>query len=161
MCVGMCIACATDEEWEALVGVARSSMQLSPAQLNHAQLARPEFATASKRREQRTALDAALNEWTDEQDKWELTNVLQAAGVPAFPVLDAIEVIHDPHLSERRRHFDLGDRFPAGELLNGNPWHLSECRPKLRRPGPEFGAHTAEVVQEWLGVSLDEIRDGA
>jgi benzylsuccinate CoA-transferase BbsF subunit len=140
------IACATDDEWRALARVA-----------GHEEwLARPEFATPAARRSARRALDAALNAWTAGQDKWELTHRLQAELVPAFPVLDAIEVVPNSHFTERRGHFDPGDRFPATQLLYGNPWHLSAARPLLRRPGPAFGAHTAEVLSEWLGVTAQD-----
>ena len=79
-------------------------------------------------------------------------------GVAAFPVLDANEVIADPHLAERRRRFVLHEDYPASELLNGNPWSLSEAPPRLRLPAPVFGAHNVEVLGEYLGMPEAEVR---
>ena len=142
------IACASDEEWHALAREA-----------GHAEwLERPEFATAIARREARHAIDAEIGAWTRNLEKHELTDRLQAVGVPAFPVLDAIEVIADPMLAQRRRDFDLGPSYPGPELLNGIAWHLSESHPRLRMPASEFDAHNAEVLGEYLGIPEDEVR---
>ena len=73
-------------------------------------------------------------------------------------MLDALEVIADPHLAERRTHFVLHEGYPGDELLNGNPWHLSAAPPRLRRPAPVFGADNVEVLGEFLGLSEEEVR---
>ena len=83
---------------------------------------------------------------------------LQAAGVAAFPVLDALEVVSDPHHSERRRHFALHEDLTADALLNGNAWHLSAAPPRLRRPAPAHGAHNADVLRDYLGMSEPDVR---
>ncbi len=64
----------------------------------------------------------------------------------------------DPHHSARRRHFRLHEQFPGGELLDGNPWHLSDAPPRLRSPAPELGAHNVEVLHEYLGMPEAEVR---
>ena len=75
-----------------------------------------------------------------------------------MPALDTLGVVADPHQGHRRRHFELAPGFPAGELLDGNPWHLSASPPRLRRPAPEIGAHNEEVFGELLGLDADELR---
>ena len=142
------IACGTDEEWRALAGAAGHEDWLE----------RDDFATREGRIAARTDLDRAIGEWTAGHDKRRLAEELQAQGVGAFPVLDATEVIADPHLAERRGHFVLHQDFPSGELLNGNPWHLSEAPPRLRLPAPAFGAHNVEVLREYLGMPEAEVR---
>ena len=42
-------------------------------------------------------------------------------------------------------------------LLDGNSWHLSEARPRLRMPAPEPGQHSEEVFGELLGLSAAEV----
>lgn len=141
------IACGSDEEWQALAMAAGREGWLS----------RDIFATRVRRISGRGELDREIGEWTMGHDKRRLAEELQAKGVAAFPVLDATEVIADPHLAERRRNFVLHEDFPAGELLNGNPWHLSEAPPRLRLPAPRFGAHNVEVLSEYLGMSEEEV----
>ena len=143
------IACGSDEEWTAL---ARSA--------GHPEwLDRPDFRTAADRRAQRREIDSEIAAWTRDHDKIELMHRLQADGVAAMAQLDQLEVIGDPQLVERRQHWVLPEHFPAAELLNGNAWHLSACPPVLRRPAPEFGAHNAEILAEYLGMSESEVRD--
>ncbi len=142
------IACGDEEEWRALARLAG----------HEDWLAREDFATRAGRIAARPELDREIGAWTASQDKRELAETLQADGVPAFPVLDATEVIADPHLTERRRRFVLAGDYPASELLNGNPWSLSEAPPTLRLPSPVFGAHNVEVLGEYLGMSEAEVR---
>ena len=142
------IACETEEEWRALARAAGREDWL----------AREDFATREGRIAARTALDREIGAWTASQDKRALTEALQAEGIAAFPVLDAAEVIADPHLAERRRRFVLHEDYPGSELLNGNPWSLSEAPPRLRLPAPVFGAHNVEVLAEYLGMSEAEVR---
>ncbi len=142
------IACGSEQEWTALARAAGHGEWLN----------RAEFATRERRGEARTELDRAIGEWTGGHDKRRLAEELQAQGVAAFPVLDATEVIADPHLAERRQNFVLNEAFPAGELLNGNPWHLSEARPRLRLPAPAFGAHIVEVLGDYLWMPAAVVR---
>ena len=119
---------------------------------------RADFATREGRIAARTELDGEINGWTAPHDKRELAEALQAAGVPAFPVLDANEAVTDPHLAERRRRFVLDEDYPGDELLNGNAWSLAEAPPTLRLPSPVFGAHNVEVLGEYLGMPEAEVR---
>ena len=142
------IACDSDTQWQALARVAGRLEWLQ----------REDFATAEGRRAARQPIDAEIGAWTAGEDKRELTERLQALGVPAFPVLNGLEVIADPMLRERRAEFVRPPEFPADELLNGVAWHLSKTPPRLRRPALAFGAHTAEVLGEYLGLSETEVR---
>ena len=142
------IACDSDAQWQAL---ARAAGRLE-------WLEREDFATAAGRRAARHAIDAEIGAWTAGEDKRELAERLQAAGVPAFPVLDGMEVIAEPMLRARRAEFERPPEFPADELLNGVGWHLSKTPPRLRRAAPAFGAHNVEVLGEYLGLSEAEVR---
>ena len=151
-CVGedqwIAIACGSNDEWRALVHVAGRGDWVD----------RPEYRDLAARRASRAALDGEISAWTSGAEKWALTRELQEAGAAAFPVLDALEVVDDPHLAERRRHFVLHEDFPRQQLLNGNPWHLSEAPPRLRLPAPAVGAHSYEVLRDYLGLDDAEIR---
>ena len=118
----------------------------------------PRVSGSGRRHASRATLDGEIGAWSSGGEKWALTTKLQDAGLAAFPVLDALEAVDDPHLAERRRHFALHEDFPGQQLLNGNPWHLSQAPPRLRMPAPAVGAHTHEVLREYLGLDAAEIR---
>jgi benzylsuccinate CoA-transferase BbsF subunit len=142
------IACADDEEWAALARCA-----------GHEEwLARLEFATPASRREHRTALNQAISAFTRGEEKYELAQRLQAAGVAAMPVLTALEAIDDPHLMHRRSHMQRHEQFTGDQLLHGNAWHLSKSAPALRRPAAAIGQHNVEVLGEYLGMSEEDVR---
>ena len=143
------IACRSDEEWNGLARAAGHEGWLGP---DH-------YRTAAGRREARAELDAAIGSWTALEDETTLTQRLQKAGVSAFPVMRIFDILADPHCAHRRRHFRLDDAFPADELYDGNPRHLSEAALRLRLPAPEPGEHNAEVFGELLGLSSEEMRD--
>jgi len=143
------IACGSDEEWRALAEVAARPDWL----------AEDAFATSAGRRDAREAVDHAIGEWTRGHEPGALAAWLQAAGVAAFPVFTALDVIADPHHEHRRGHFELCPEFPGDRLYDGNPWRFSAARPSLRRPAPAPGAHNEEVFGELLGLSPAELAE--
>ena len=111
------------------------------------------------RRAASAELDAAIGEWTRRETQEALTSRLQEAGVAAFPVMDVVRLLADPHYRERRDFFDLGPDFPGDQLLDGNPWHLAAAPPRLRRPVPLPGQHNEEVLGELLGLTPQAVRE--
>src|SRR5207244_2146866 len=69
------IAAGSEKEWRALCEVMGKPSLADD----------PRFATAAKRKENEAALDDTITAWTRERDRWEITEVLQKAGVAAFP----------------------------------------------------------------------------
>ena len=143
------IACGSDDEWQRLAGAARCAHWLE----------RPDFRTAAGRRAARAELDREIAEWTRAHEAGTLERQLQDTGVAAFRVMDTFDVVGDPHHAHRREHFMLPAEFPAPSLLDGNPWHLSRARPRLRRAAPAPGADNHEVFSTLLGLSSAQISD--
>ena len=146
--VWISIACGSDEEWSALAHTAGHPEWLE----------RDEYRSAAGRRAARAELDAAISGWTRSGEPVALTQQLQDAGVAAFPVMGLFDMLADPQHSHRREHFELTGDFPTDALLDGNPWHLSEAPPSLRRRVPDPGQHSEEVFGELLGLSAEEVR---
>ena len=146
------IACGSDEEWTALARAAGHDEWLAD----------PCFDDAATRREHRVDLDRVIGEWSRAFEHYALARSLQEADVAAFPVLSTLPLLADPHLQARASHFRLHEDFPAAQLLDGNPWHLTASPPRLRRPAPAPGRDTREILEE-LGYSATEIDrlDGA
>ena len=77
--------------------------------------------------------------------------VFEAAEVTASPVYDIDQFLADPHVQARGIVVDVPDA-QAGQLTMHNiiP-RLGDTPGQLRRPAPEIGEHTAEILGQ-LGI---------
>ncbi len=85
------IVAGSEEQWRALCDAIGR-----PALADH-----PRFATAALRKRNEDELDRIITRWTQERDRWEITETLQRAGVAAFPTLGNQDLFEDPHMIER------------------------------------------------------------
>ena len=126
----------------------------------------PAWADGLKTMEDRLAgrdvLDAWVQEWTGQRDKYEAMHYLQAHGVPAGAVQDAGDRLErDPQLADRH-HFTRLRSTEVGELpLEGVPFRMSATPPhtggRIRRGPPDLGEDTDEVLGELLGLGHSEL----
>jgi crotonobetainyl-CoA:carnitine CoA-transferase CaiB-like acyl-CoA transferase len=118
--------------------------------------AAPEPAAPGPDEAARAALGGALARWAAERTAQQAMRILQRAGLAAGAVQDSEDVVRDPQ--HRERHFlvemdhpDLGvAEYPAP------PHRLAKTPAVARRPTPRLGAHTTEVLGEWLDMTPDE-----
>ncbi|MYE06579.1 MAG: CoA transferase [Chloroflexi bacterium] len=143
------IACATDEEWEALLSV----------WCDAAIAADRRFSTGLRRWRHRATLDHALSEWTRCHDPVELTESLQFAGVPASPVMGARALLRDEQVCTRQSvgglvHPQVGPS-PAPQAA----FRLSRTPASPKNAAPLFAVDTIPVLREILGYSEEQIAD--
>jgi crotonobetainyl-CoA:carnitine CoA-transferase CaiB-like acyl-CoA transferase len=74
--------------------------------------------------------------------------VLNAAGVPAGPVLGLADVFTDPQVLAREMLVRLPHPERETFLTTGLPVKLSETPGAIRRAPPLHGEHTPEVLRE-------------
>ncbi|HKD65610.1 MAG TPA: CoA transferase [Candidatus Binataceae bacterium] len=117
----------------------------------------PRFASSELRKRNEDELDAIITAWTQPRDRWEITELLQAAGVAAIPTMSSKDLAHDPHLAQRGYFPQLEHPEVGLKLHTGIPWTMSETPCRVRRPAPMFGADTDEILGELLGMSKAEI----
>jgi benzylsuccinate CoA-transferase BbsF subunit len=147
------IACASDDEWQALSSVISAEGPGVTGPLG----ADERFGSAPARKANEDELDEVVGAWTAERDRWEVTRLLQAVGVAAFPSLSPADLADDQHLEarsflERLPHPEVGVRVHAGI-----PWRLADSPDHVRSAAPLLGQHTEEVLSEVLGLSAGEI----
>ena len=102
--------------------------------------------------------DAALSAWTASRDKYDVTERLQAAGVPAGPMNRAVDVLADPQLGYRRVFADMSHPLFDAPMP-------TECRPAPSRhipdaelrPAPMPGEHTRDICRDRLGMGDAEL----
>jgi crotonobetainyl-CoA:carnitine CoA-transferase CaiB-like acyl-CoA transferase len=117
--------------------------------LGHAEWAADErFRDVTARMRNRPALFAALEEAFAAHDVAHWTEVLNAAGVPAGPVLGLADVFADPQVLAREMLVSLPHAERGTFLTTGLPVKLSATPGAIRRAPPLHGEHTAEVLRE-------------
>lgn len=109
------------------------------------------------RREHREAIDRAVARWTATQDAWTTTQLLQAEGIAAGPVLNNRDLLLDPQLRHRGFYEHVAHPQPVGvRPIIGRPFRMRHRRPRIQGPAPRLGEHGAQVLRELLGLDEEE-----
>jgi crotonobetainyl-CoA:carnitine CoA-transferase CaiB-like acyl-CoA transferase len=118
-----------------------------PALLND-----PRFASMASRLEHRDAVEGIVGEWMRLHDADDIVARLEAQGVPCAKVATVDEVVDNPQLRHRGAIADIafGD---ATVPVQGVTIHLSDTPLSIRGAMPDVGAHSGEVLAQWLGYA--------
>ncbi|MFT3853356.1 MAG: CoA transferase [Ilumatobacteraceae bacterium] len=115
-----------------------------------------ELATLAGRRARHDELDAAISTWTAPLEQYEVAAALQAAGVPAAPVLANWQILPDPHIHERGMFqtmvYPVVGAYPAPTW----PWRFSRTPARFTRPAPLFAQHNRDILRE-AGIGEERI----
>jgi len=115
------------------------------------------FASLAARKENEAALEEIVTAWTQERTADEATQALQNAGIPAYPTLDAIDMVNSPHVGARDYFVELEHPEVGTRRHMGIPWTMSRTPCEIRRPAPCLGQDTDAVLADIVGLSRDEI----
>ena len=104
---------------------------------------------------------AGLAPLLQQQSRAHWREVLTRAGVPCGAVRDVPDALSDPQLMARQM-IEAVEHAAAGTIsVLGVPIKLSETPGSVRTAPPTLGQHTAEVLSEWLGWTVDQINRSA
>jgi benzylsuccinate CoA-transferase BbsF subunit len=146
-----------DGEWLALSCWSDAEFVSLASALGQAALAREaRFCSAAARRANSAELDKLIASWTGGLTAEAAAQALQAARVPAYPVVTMSGLFRDPQLFARRqfrvrRHPEMGDHaycFPGFDLA-GAPGDIIG-------PAPCVGADNEFVFRDLVGLSEKE-----
>jgi crotonobetainyl-CoA:carnitine CoA-transferase CaiB-like acyl-CoA transferase len=116
----------------------------------------PRFQDNARRMAHRTELVAILGERFRQHTSAELLERLDAAGVPAGPVLDIPGMLDYPQTLAREMVVALEHPRAGATKAIGMPVKFGATPGRIVRPAPLFGQHTREVCRE-AGFGDDEI----
>ena len=158
-----CFACRGEDEWVSIACADDADWLKLAALIDPALGGDDRFLTLASRKENEDVLEQIVSEWTTGQDRWEVTWLLQAQGVAAFPSFTTEDIVQDPHLNargfiERLEHPEVGRRAHVGI-----PWRHDRRPNGVRVPAPCLGADTDTLLSEVLGYDaarIKELRDG-
>jgi len=116
----------------------------------------PRFVTGAERVKHRKELAALLQARFERETTAHWLSRLEAAGVPAGPVLTYDEVFDDPQVRHREMVVEVDHPVAGRSRVLGVPIKFTETPASVRRPAPTVGQHSAEILNA-LGYSLEEL----
>jgi benzylsuccinate CoA-transferase BbsF subunit len=140
------IAARTDDEWDALVRVFSAD-----------ELTDERFASFESRKRHENDLERVVGEQTTRWDCRHLTAALQAAGVPAYPVLSSKDILDDEQLRSRGFWRTLQHPVIGAMTAPSAPFVNNSERTGPVAPAPLLGADTADVARDLLGLDDAEV----
>jgi crotonobetainyl-CoA:carnitine CoA-transferase CaiB-like acyl-CoA transferase len=108
----------------------------------------PRFRTGALRVTNRKALAALLGAQFATATTADWLERLEAAGVPAGPILTYDRVLSDPQVLAREMVVEVQHPRAGRTRVLGVPIKLSATPGSIRRPAPILGEHTDEVLRE-------------
>ena len=94
--------------------------------------------------------------WTMKHTKYEVTEILQNAGIAATPVQNTEDLLNDPHLRERGFFVEV-DQPGVAKWPFCRTWRMSDTPGGIQGHPPSEGQDNEYVYSELLGLSKDEI----
>ena len=123
------------------------------------------FADLLQRQQHREELDGIIADWTGTQERTELFQRLQKAGIPSGPSYPIDEVVNDPQVQARALFFDqrrfFDQRPPDQQEGIGKvarlPWLLSPQPAVDYYPPPALGEDNQYLFRDILGLPEEQI----
>jgi crotonobetainyl-CoA:carnitine CoA-transferase CaiB-like acyl-CoA transferase len=117
----------------------------------------PRFATNAERQAARGELALEIERRLARRTTGEWLERMEAAGIPAGPILDLGLALNHPVALEREMRMEV-EHPVAGRIGQvGAPWKLDGLSSPIRLAPPVLGQHTSEVLAEVLGYSPEQI----
>jgi benzylsuccinate CoA-transferase BbsF subunit len=144
--------------WVSIVVAGDAEWQRLAAAIGRPELgADPRFATLAARKSNEDELEAIITQWTSARFAREAEEALQKAGVAAAILSTNKDIGDDPQLNDRHFFVELEHPEVGVRKHTGPPWRMDRTPSEVKRPAPQIGQHTDEVLTRVLGCSAEEI----
>ncbi|MAQ55176.1 MAG: hypothetical protein CL719_10020 [Chloroflexi bacterium] len=149
--------CLGDENWVAISVEDDAQFRALAQVAGIPKLAEdPRFSTTEARLSHQDELEPLIEQWTLGCQVEDVVEKLQAAGVPAGPVLDSAQVLADPHMVQRGYVQSPDHPIVGPRPMGAFSWTVDGGQPAIPRSAPLFGEHNKKVIQELLQVPGEE-----
>ena len=149
-----------DDSWIALAARNEEEWRRLCAAMGQPQLADDDrFATLDDRKANEDELESIVAAWTVGQTALDIEVALQALGVPAHVVLDAVGANADPQLRHRRQFVEVEHAVHGTTVVEGSRSVLSRTPAAVVRNAPSFGRDNEHVLREILGYDDDRVME--
>ena len=117
----------------------------------------PRFKTNALRLQNRQELHRKVDEITSRKTMAEWIEFLNKEGVPCGPINNLAQALEDPQIRHQKMVMEVEQ--PSGKVpILGFPVKMTETPAAIRRPSPQLGEHTGEILTN-LGFSRDQIQE--
>ncbi len=153
-----CYRCSGEDQWVVISIPSDAVWQRFCQAVGQPSWAEDErFSDVLGRYQHQDELDRLIEVWTVKHDHYQVMRILQQADIPAGPVLDAKELVEEPHLNERGLYETLTHPEVGTHPYIGMYARLSKTPGSLRKPAPCLGEDNQYVYGELLGLSPEEM----
>ncbi|MCP4036877.1 MAG: CoA transferase, partial [bacterium] len=104
-------------------------------------------------------LEAPVAAWCADREPFALAQDLRRAGVPAYVVMRASDLLEDPQVIARDCFVELEHSLLGRVRYDGPVTKFSATPVVPRHAGPTIGENTFEVLTGLLGMSDDEVAE--
>ena len=105
-------------------------------------------------------INALIESWTIQHDKFEVMRILGDMGIPCSACFNAVDIYSDEHLLEREMIVSVDHPTRGKFAVPGCPIKMSDSHVDFKA-APLLGEHNAEVLGEFLngnGESLETLK---
>lgn len=150
--------CKGDDKWVAIAATSDDEYRALCVAMGRASLADDKrFADLPSRYAHQDALDELIQTWTEQLAHYDVMERLQKACVPCGAVLNAPEIVADPHLNDRGFFVEIDHPEAGRHKYCRSPINLSKTPTDSSRPAPCLGQHNRYVLGEIVGLTETEI----
>ncbi|MGE8496834.1 MAG: CaiB/BaiF CoA transferase family protein [Pseudomonas sp.] len=119
----------------------------------------PRFSSNQGRVAHRAELIPLIRQATVFKTTREWITALEQAGVPCGPINDLEQVFADPQVQARGLKIELPHPLAGVVPQVASPIRLSGTPVEYRYAPPLLGEHTEQVLQQWLGLSAEQVAE--
>ena len=121
-------------------------------------LDKEEYKSVTGRSKDRALIDSVLQKIfiTNSTDHW--LKILNDHRVPCGPVNKLSEVFNDPDLIKRDMIAEVLQPSGKAVKMPGNPVKIGDAKTEYKS-SPELGEHSAEILNNWLGMTEEQIAE--
>ena len=98
-----------------------------------------------------------LRKWLLTRNHLTAADLLQAAGIPAAPVMANWELFSDNHLNDRGYFVPIRHAVAGTRMFPGHAWRFEKTPAAVFRAAPMFAEHNFEVFEGLLGLNEEAV----